>query len=421
MHRVSDLGAWYRRNRILAWVCAVIAVNQLGFGSIVPVVPLYAETFGVSQALIGLTIAVYGLARFLAAVPAGRIADGPGRRWTLALGGGVTVLGNLLCAVAPTYPLFLAARFVAGAGAAMVLTGGQIILADITTQATRGRTMAIYQSVFLFAVGVGPLPGGVMAEYGGLAFPFYAYAAVGSVVALLTLARLPETKGLRAGVGATARPPFAQQVRLLTATPAFLLVSLVAFGNAFARTGALFNLVPTLAQSRIGLSESQIGLGLALVSIGGLAVAYPSGLLVDRFGRKAVIVPATLLSATALALFSVAPNFAWYLVSCSVWAAASGVSGAAPAAYAADVAPPGMNAAAMGAFRMLADAGYVVGPALLGWTADLVGTNASLYGTALLLAACGLSFARFAPETYAARATAAGSGGADVVHRARCR
>lgn len=58
MRRVSDLGTWYRRNRILVWVCAVIAVNQLGFGSIVPVVPLYAESFGVSHGLIGLTIAV---------------------------------------------------------------------------------------------------------------------------------------------------------------------------------------------------------------------------------------------------------------------------------------------------------------------------------------------------------------------------
>jgi len=408
MRRVSDLGTWYRRNRILVWVCAVIAVNQLGFGSIVPVVPLYAESFGVSHGLIGLTIAVYGLARFLAAVPAGRIADGPGRRWTLALGGAVTVAGNLLCALAPTYALFLAARFIAGAGAAMVLTGGQIILADVTTPETRGRTMAIYQSVFLFAVGVGPLPGGMLAEYGGLDFPFYAYAVVGGAVALLALARVPETKSLRSGAvaGSAARPPFAQQVRLLGTTPAFLLVSLVGFGNAFARTGALFNLVPTLAQTRMGLSETQIGVGLSLVSIIGLVMAYPSGMLVDRFGRKVVIVPATLLSAAALALFSVSSDFAWYLVSSSVWALASGVSGAAPAAYAADVAPAGMNAAAMGAFRMLADAGYVIGPALLGWTADLFGTNASLYGTGLLLAACGLSFARFAPETYARRAAA---------------
>lgn len=398
--RRAMLAERYARHRILVWVCAVIAINQLGFGSIVPVVPLYAESFDVSQGMIGLAIAVYGLARFLAAVPGGRIADGMGRRWSLAIGGFITVGGNILCGLAPDYAYFLLARFIAGGGAAMVLTSGQIMLADITTPENRGRTMAIYQSVFLAAVGIGPLPGGFLAEYGGLAFPFYAYAVVGGAVALLALARVPETRGTRPGGVTRAAPPFTAQVRLLTAQPAFLLISLVAFANAFARTGGLFNLVPILAEDQIGLNSSQIGVGLSLVSIGGLAVAYPSGMLVDRFGRKSVIVPATFLSGMALYLFAFAPNFAWFLLSCSFWAIASGVSGAAPAAYAADVAPAGMNAAAMGAFRMLADAGYVVGPALLGWSADLLGTHAALYATGALLALCGLSFARFAPETY---------------------
>src|ERR1700730_8733740 len=102
--------SWYGRYRILVWMCVLIAVNQLGFGSIVPVVPLYAASFGVSPAAIGLTIALYGLARFLLAVPAGRLADRIGRRGTLALGGVVTVIGNLLCAVAASYALFLGAR-----------------------------------------------------------------------------------------------------------------------------------------------------------------------------------------------------------------------------------------------------------------------------------------------------------------------
>jgi MFS transporter, DHA1 family, multidrug resistance protein len=90
----------YARYRILVWMCVLIAVNQLGFGSIVPVTPLYAASFGVSTSAIGLTIAVYGLARFLLAVPAGRLSDRLGRRGTLALGGGVTVAGNILCAIA---------------------------------------------------------------------------------------------------------------------------------------------------------------------------------------------------------------------------------------------------------------------------------------------------------------------------------
>ena len=162
--------------RILAWMCAFIAVNQLGFGSVMPVLALYARSFDVGQSAIGLAIAIYGLARFLIAVPAGQLADRAGRRHALALGGLVTAAGNLLCAWAPTYPAFITARFIAGAGAGLVMITGQIVLADITTPANRGRAMAVYQGVFLFAVGIGPLFGGVLAERSGLAAPFVVYA-----------------------------------------------------------------------------------------------------------------------------------------------------------------------------------------------------------------------------------------------------
>src|SRR5690606_5261350 len=71
--------------KVLIWMCALIAANQLGFGAIVPVIALYAEDFDVSQTAIGLTIAVYGLARFLVSLPAGRLSDLLGRKPTLAI------------------------------------------------------------------------------------------------------------------------------------------------------------------------------------------------------------------------------------------------------------------------------------------------------------------------------------------------
>ncbi|MBI1726824.1 MAG: MFS transporter [Candidatus Rokubacteria bacterium] len=390
-------------NRILAWICVLIAVNQLGFGGIVAVVALYARSFGVSQSAIGVTIAIYGLARFLVAMPAGRLADGLGRRPALAIGGLVTAAGNLLCAYAPSFAVLVGARFVAGAGAALVLISGQIILADITTPERRGRTMAIYQGVFLFAVGIGPLPGGLLAEHYGLRAPFLAYAVAGVLAAALAWALIPETKSARgpgSSEAALALPPFGSQVLLLTGHTGFMLVSLVSFMSAVARTGALFNVIPVLAQDRLSLSTDRIGLGLALASLVGLAVVYPSGVLVDRYGRKLVIVPATLVAGVSLLLFLLAPSYAWFLAGCVAWSLAVGVSGAAPAAYAADVAPPGMNAAAMSAFRMLADLGYVVGPIALGLATDLVGADAALGTTALLLAATALLFGRYAPESH---------------------
>lgn len=398
----GSIGDWYQRNRVLTWICAIIAVNQLGFGSIVPVVPLYAQSFGVSQTLIGMTIAVYGFARFAGSVPTGWLADRFGRRWSLAAGGGVTVIGNVICGLAPNFELFLTGRLVAGFGAAMVLVSGQIILADITTPERRGRTMAIYQGVFLFAVGFGPLPGGLLAEWGGLSFPFFVYSVLGGAAALIALARLEETWHYRRPdeEESELRPSFFGQMKLVVADRAFLLVCLVSFAQFFARTGALFNLVPIRAENAMQLNPSQIGLGLAFSSVISLILAYPSGYLVDRFGRKTVIVPSNLISAVGLLMFAITGGLGWFLLASFVWAIGAGLAGAAPAAYAADVAPKGMQAAAMGTYRMMADTGYVVGPALLGFAADGFGSGNSLIATATFVAVCGIAFASFAPETY---------------------
>jgi len=381
----------------------LIAVNQLGFGSIVPALALYARSFGVTQSAIGLAIAAYGLARFLIAVPAGRLADALGRRATLAVGGVVSALGNLLCALAPTYPAFVGARFVAGAGAALVLTTGLIVLADISTPSNRGRMMSVYQGVFIFAVGIGPFPGGLLATHWGLAAPFLAYAVTSLLASIVAWLAIPETRPARpGGLLETAEVSFRGQLRLLTVHPGFLLVSLIAFVNAVARTGALFNIIPILARDRLALDPDRIGFGLALASVVGLALAYPAGVLVDRYGRKIIIVPSTILSGVSLVLFLTAPTYAWFLVACAAWSVAMGISGAAPAAYAADTAPGGMNAAALSTYRMLADLGYVIGPIALGLAADLAGASAALASAAVMLTAVALLFARFAPETYRA-------------------
>lgn len=384
-------------------MCVLIAVNQLGFGSIVPVAPLYAASFGVPASAIGLTIAVYGLARFVCAVPTGQLADRIGRRGTLALGGAITVAGNLLCAIAPDYPLFLGARFVAGAGAALIITAAQIVLADISTPARRGRYMGIYSGVFSFAVGAGPYPGGLLAERFGLNAPFFAYSAVGSLVAIVAWLRVPETRELASGTGhaaATLALGFFQQLGRLSGNVGFLLVSLIGLAAAVARTGAVFNVIPLMVSDRLGLAPDQIGLGLSLVSLGGLLLAYPSGVLVDRFGRKTVIVPATIGSGIAAALFAFVPDFAWYLAACSLWSLALGIASDAPGAYAADTAPRGMNAAVMSTYRMLSDLGYVLGPLVLGLVADGLGAPVALgVASALLLVSAGL-FARWAPESY---------------------
>ncbi len=389
--------------RILIWMCVLVGANQLGFGGVMPALPLYAQSFGVSASAIGMAIALYGLARFVVAAPSGMIADRFGRRHALVLGALVTAAGNLWCALAVSYPEFMIARFVAGAGAGLIITAGQIVLADISTPERRGRMMAIYQGTFFFAVGVGPWPGGWLAEHYGLAAPFALYAVLGlasAAVACFAVGETRETARARMPQGAGPRPPFVAQLRLLARQRGFVLVGLIALANAVTRTGGLFSIVPLMASLRLGLSVADIGLGLALGSLVGLAAVYPSGMLVDYFGRKAVIAPSTMLAGVSILLFCLAASHTGFIVACLAWGVASSVGGSAPAAYAADSAPPGMNATTMSLYRMAGDAGYVAGPLALGPIADLHSPEMALYLGAGLLLISGLAFAWLAPETH---------------------
>ncbi|MBT4488570.1 MAG: MFS transporter, partial [Rhodospirillaceae bacterium] len=212
-----------------------------------------------------------------------------------------------------------------------------------------------------------------------------------------------ETKGLgladghHGGGGAFS---FARQINILLRQVGFVLVSIVSLTNAITRTGALFTIIPLFVSLKLGLSVAEIGFGMALGSVFGLIAAYPSGVLVDRFGRKTVIVPATLVSGGSMLLFMLAPNYLWFVVGCVVWGIAASVGGTAPAAYAADTAPSGMNAAAMSTFRMVGDLGYVIGPIALGLVVDLHGPQTALVLSAAISVAIGLVFLKYAPETH---------------------
>jgi multidrug resistance protein len=388
----------------------VIAVNQLGFGIVVPVTPLYARTFGVSEAAVGLVVAVYGLGRFLFNLPAGRASDRFGRKRVIFAGTMVTSLGSVLCGLAPDFVQLLAFRFVGGIGAAIVITGVQIVVADVATPQTRGRMMATYMGFFTFAVGVGPSVGGLIASVLGPRAPFFAFALLAALAGSIALTQLPETLRVAAGrageaASPTAQPPTASAARRLLTNVGFLTISIVTFVQFFNRTGAIFAVVPLMGVERLGLDAATIGFALTAASLCNIALVGPAGFLVDRYGRKPVIVPGCLVAALAFAGFALATGYPTFVLSAVLW----GVSGAfiaGSAAYAADQAPPGANGITMGIYRMLADLGYVVGPVLLGLIAGVAGAEGSLLFASVLSVLTVLPFLLLAPETGGRRALA---------------
>jgi len=230
-----------------------------GQGIVSPVLPLYADSFNVSTAMVGATITVFGFARLITNVPAGIIADVRGRRVLLVGGPAITALGMLGSGLAGSIWILLGFRFVAGLGSALYMTGATIYLLDIATAEQRGRFIAVNQGALLVGVGVGPALGGLLADRYGLAAPFLVVAAAGALTALYGYLRLSETRPsgqLRRAVETGSQTP--SRWSLLRSRD-FLLVGLVTIGVFSVRAGVRQTLVPLQLNEAFGLEVDELG------------------------------------------------------------------------------------------------------------------------------------------------------------------
>lgn len=396
------------RNRSFLAVCALILVNQIGFGIITPVLPAYARTFGLGAGAIGLVIGIYGFARFLANVPAGQLAERRGRRPVLIIGTIITAVAAALMATAGSLPQLLAYRLLAGLGAATVITGGQIMVGDLATPENRGRMMSTYQGFFLFGVTAGPVAGGFLADWFSLRASFIAYAAFAAAAAVMAMLLIRETRPdypsaparNEADVDTSEPERNRDAVRRTVFSAGFILVSAVSLTQFIGRTGALFTVVPLLGTEVLHLSASDIGIAFSLVNILNIGTVYFSGWFADRYGRKPVIAPATLVAGLGMAMFAFSGSQTMFMLSAAMWGLGAGISGPAPTAYVADLAPGKSRPQVFGYFRSVSDAGYIIGPIALGWITSQFGYHFPLLLTAGMIVMSGVLFWVFAPETH---------------------
>ena len=145
---------------------------MLGLGIVGPVLPLYAKSFGVGAALVGMVGTSFALARILVNLPVGSLAERIGRRPLLIAGPLITAVSSLMSGLAQQFGWLLVFRFTQGIGSAALVTSAMTVLADITDRDTRGRAMSLYQGALLLGRSFGPTLGGLWGSAWGIALPF---------------------------------------------------------------------------------------------------------------------------------------------------------------------------------------------------------------------------------------------------------
>src|SRR5690348_2544293 len=141
------------------------------------------------------TIDAYNVTFAAVLLTAGSLGDRFGRRTLLRVGLVIFVVASLVCAVAPSLPMLLAARAIQGVGAAVMLPQGlAITAAAFPGPAERATATAAWAVAAAMSTAVGPILGGVLTDSLGWRYIFWLNAPVGVIALLMAYRYLPESR-----------------------------------------------------------------------------------------------------------------------------------------------------------------------------------------------------------------------------------
>lgn len=366
----------------------MVVLIMSGNGMVAPMLSIYAQQFGVSGTLIGMMITLFGVGRLLANVPAGILSERFGRRLFLCVGPALIAIGSVGAAIATDFEVLLAWRFVQGLGSGIYMTVSATVAVQVSKPGERGRTMALFQGCLLLGSSIGPAIGGFLAERFGFAAPFWAYAAVAVVALVLALTTFREPPPAVAQ-HSTAGPA---SIGSLLKSPAFILLGIITFGIFFTRTAAMWLLIPLIGHDNFGLSVDVIGLALTIAAVANLAMLPIVGPIIDRVGARPITVVATVVTGLGLALIALASGEPIFWVAMVILGVAGGFNGPSVTSAMADLVPPNLYGPAMGMQRAAGDAGFILGPILVGLIYDFTSTGhiGGLLANSLLMIVSGL-------------------------------
>lgn len=276
--------------RLLYLVSAIVLLESTFFAVLAPLLPAFADEFGLSKAEAGALSAIYAAGGLAGAIPSGLLAVRIGVRATVVAGLAIIAATSVAFGLAETAWLLYAARFGQGVGSALAWTGGLAWLVAAAPRHRRGELIGIAMGAAVAGALLGPVLGGAAALTStGSAFAVVAACGVGLAVWAWTTPSFPPSEEPQQ-LGELFRAFREREV-----VSGFWLISLAAF---------LLGVISVVAPLRLDeLGWGALGISAAFfVSAGVEAVVNPFlGRWSDRYGRLAPV-RAALVSCIAVSL-----------------------------------------------------------------------------------------------------------------------
>jgi MFS family permease len=390
---VARVRAWLDRwGPILPLLIAEFIV-WLGFGGLLPILPIYFKDQGIDLATLGLVIAAWPAARLISEPVFGWLADRTARVPLMVIGLVATGIFGALPLVLTGPVAFLLLRAGAGLGAAIYDPAARGFLTDATPPDRRGEAFGLYGAAQMGGLLLGPSIGAYGAgHFGGIAFVFV-FSAIAAVVAAVAVALRVREEGPAHKADAspwsdrTAMPPDSPYVegrlaadlvadratgadgRVMRLLNRGLIAAIILNAGGY-YGGGTYEVIWSLFLQGLGADLALIGLTFAMFGLPVLVLSPLAGKLVDRRGSFAFIVIGMVLPAVTGILYTLMrdPTFAVPLILIE----ATGFAFLNPALYSVVAAnsPPGRSSTAQGLFGAAGTLGFIVASVTAGILAE---------------------------------------------------
>jgi multidrug resistance protein len=367
----------------LATILLVVFVDLIGFGMIIPILPLYAKTFQAAEWQIGLLLGCYSFMQFLASPVLGYISDRVGRKPVLLVSLIGSAIGYAVMASAGSLTMLFIARIIAGICGASVGTAAAYI-ADITPPENRSRRMGLIGAAFGVGFVLGPAIGGILSQFWTKG-PFWFGAGLALLNAIAVLLILPEPE--KHVKRSEARMPAGTDVVDQTGSGG-IPVLVVTYFVAIAGFAIVTMIYPQVLDRRFSLTPAQISMVFVFLGLVGAFIQGGAiGRMAKRFGDYKLAATGLLLMAISMVVMPFAHNMPLFLVFTFGLAAGNSLAQPTLMAMASRLAATTAQGRVIGTVQSAGSLGRVVGPSaggvMLGW--DRLGPNLAYGNTPFLI------------------------------------
>jgi DHA1 family multidrug resistance protein-like MFS transporter len=381
----ARISAWLRHWGPLLPLLGATFIVMLGFGAVIPVLPLFVQSQGIDATTLGVIVAGWAIGRFVSEPFFGWWADSHSRKPQMVLSLLLVGVTALLMLVFASAVAFFVLRFIAGIASGMFGPAARGELVDATDKGSRGQAFGYFSAFQMGGFVLGPAIGAFGSSvFGGFAFPFLLMGVLGFASAAF-LWRFQKTTphivdplhrqepvdsalaktGILATAGAepalvVSEEPAAPQQAPISALFNRTLLAAVIIGFGLQLTFGIYDVVWPLYLVDLGASIEWVGLTFMLIGLPSMILAPIMGRWVDRFGSIPFVVAGCLVMVGAGITFASAWEPMLPTVVVTFEAGFSGALGIALFAMVASGSPKGRTSLAQGVYGSVGTMAIIV-------------------------------------------------------------